>query len=116
MLVQAGGIKADSSPRLLFSPGSKDFEHLVQTANIGVQPAAENLLADQEVVEIDLTPLHEGRSVPELELPVRGGVTILVRDGGTVVVDGWVETPGPYPLRPGMTARQAIDKAGGLHF
>jgi polysaccharide biosynthesis/export protein len=49
-------------------------------------------------------------------MPVRSGDVIVVPANGNFIADGWVEKPGTYPLRAGLTLRGALATAGGLTF
>lgn len=53
-------------------------------------------------------PLPSGLQVLRLELPERRAVARMVW------INGLVTNPGVYPLDDGMTAKQLVDKAGGL--
>jgi polysaccharide export outer membrane protein len=120
LLTRAGGITDDASPKIYFTPGAESSKPRPQVAMAAAKPGAMSpgLLAPAEdkPIEIDLTDLYQGWSVPSLQLPVRSGDVIFVKEGGQVFVDGWVEDPKPYPLKRAMTLTQAIGKAGGLHF
>ena len=50
------------------------------------------------------------------DIPVRPGDVIIVPASGSVLVQGWVRTPGAYPITPGMTEYGAITAAGGAMF
>jgi polysaccharide biosynthesis/export protein len=119
LLTRAGGITDDASPKIYFSPASEHPSEGQQVAAAGavrLQPALLMASADQKPIEIDLTELYQGWTVPALQLPVRSGDVIFVKEGGQVYVQGWVEDPKAYPLKRAMTVTQAIAKAGGLHF
>jgi polysaccharide biosynthesis/export protein len=62
------------------------------------------------VTRIDLRELDSGQ-LPSLKL--LGGETIHVPRRFMVYVSGQVRTPGSYPIREGMTVRQALSMAGG---
>jgi protein involved in polysaccharide export with SLBB domain len=64
-------------------------------------------------VSIDLTKLTRGS--PD-DIPVRPGDVIIVPASGSVLVQGWVRTPGAYPITPGLTEYGAISAAGGAMF
>jgi len=119
LLTRAGGITEDASPKVFFTPGIEGAKSGPQVAMASTSGAVQpGLLASTEdkPIEIDLTDLYQGRTVPALQLPVRSGDVIFVKEGGQVFVDGWVEDPKPYPLKRAMTLTQAVTKAGGLHF
>src|SRR5262249_60940853 len=48
--------------------------------------------------------------------PVRAGDVITVAPAGSVLVDGWVDRPGPYRATRGLTVSRAVAKAGGTLF
>lgn len=48
-----------------------------------------------------------------INLPVRPGDVIVVPGGGNVMVVGWVQTPGYFPVGSGLTVLGAIGAAGG---
>ena len=50
-------------------------------------------------VSIDVTNLTRGS--PD-DIPVRPGDVIIVPASGSVLVQGWVRTPGAYPITPGL--------------
>ncbi|MGH7897234.1 MAG: polysaccharide biosynthesis/export family protein, partial [Candidatus Binatia bacterium] len=116
LLTRAGGITAAASPRIYFTPAQSNGSRPIAMTTGG------GLLADAtgdssgSSIEIDLTDLYQGRMIPALELPVRDGDSILVKQGGQVFVEGWVESPKPYDLQRAMTLTQAVTKAGGLSF
>lgn len=51
-----------------------------------------------------------------LQLPVRPGDVIVVPGGGEVMVVGWVENPGHFPVGSGLTVLAAIGAAGGPDY
>src|SRR5207253_7706180 len=55
---------------------------------------------------------HAGRLDPR----VRPGDVITVSPAGSVLVDGWVDKPGSYPVTRGLTLSGAIAAAGGNLF
>jgi polysaccharide export outer membrane protein len=119
LLTRAGGITDDASPKVYFSPASDPpggRQQIAAAADSRLQAVALMASTDQEPIEIDLTELYQGWTAPALQLPVRGGDVILVKEGGQVYVQGWVEDPKAYPLKRAMTLTQAVAKAGGLHF
>ncbi len=121
LVTQAGGMTKDAGTAIYFSPatGSEDTA-AIREAAAGLRLDARKtpgLFADsKQSVAIDLTPLYQGRQVPELALPVRPGDMIVVAAAGEVFVDGWVNNPGALKLTRGMTLTHAILGAGGMHF
>lgn len=116
LLTRAGGITEDASPKIYFSPAAPGQRRVAMAEGVGVQPAALIASPDQKPIELDLTDLYQGTTVPALQLPVRSGDVIYVKEGGQVYVQGWVGDPKSYPLKRAMTLSQAVAKAGGLHF
>jgi polysaccharide biosynthesis/export protein len=118
LLTRAGGITEDAGPKIYFSPNTERSAGGKQLAanNVGVQPTALLAAGGEQPIEIDLTDLYQGSTVPALALPVRSGDSIFVKEGGQIFVEGWVEQPKAYPLKRAMTLTQAITRAGGLHF
>lgn len=120
-ITRAGGLTKDAGPALYFSPAAADApevgERREAAASLGLGASAPGLFAGSHPsLTIDLTPLSQGRSVPELLTPVRPGDMIVVPAAGEVFVDGWVNHPGALKLARGMTLTQAIASAGGMHF
>lgn len=66
-----------------------------------------------DAVSIDLNTLTRGSRE---DIPVRPGDVIIVPASGSVLVQGWVRTPGAYSITPGMTEYGAITAAGGAMF
>ena len=119
LLTRAGGITEEASPKIFFTPGDEGAlsgPKVAMAGGAGVPSQALLPAATDKPIEIDLTDLYQGRTVPALQLPIRSGDVIFVKEGGQIFVDGWVEDPKPYPLKRAMTLSQAIAKAGGLHF
>ena len=58
------------------------------------------------------TPLDRGSLNPQ----VRPGDVISLRPAGSVLVDGWVDKPGSYPVTRGLTLSGAVAAAGGHIF
>jgi protein involved in polysaccharide export with SLBB domain len=60
--------------------------------------------------------LHDTQGKEYLKMPVRAGDAIVVPVLGQVMVEGWVQKPGPYPITPHMTVSGAVAAAGGAVF
>jgi len=119
ILTRAGGVAKEASPTIYFTPGNVREggpRRVAMAEQLGLAQNAGGDKGGEDQIEIDLTDLYQGHSVPMLMLPVRAGDRIYVRPGGQVFVEGWVEKPSPYELLPAMTLTQAVTKAGGLHF
>jgi polysaccharide biosynthesis/export protein len=120
MVTQAGGMTKDAGTVIYFSPADSSEDASARreaAAALHLDAKAPGLFADsKKSVAIDLTPLYQGRQVPELMLPVRPGDMIVVASAGEVFVEGWVNNPGALKLTRGMTLTHAISGAGGMHF
>jgi polysaccharide export outer membrane protein len=119
LLSQAGGIAPGADPKLYFIPaepaesdrGTQIASSLPQ--NILQQDPALLILKRTEPILIDVKQLSFGGNQQYLSLQVRPGDVIMVPGGGQVMVEGWVEKPGAYPVTPGLTVAGAVIAAGG---
>jgi polysaccharide export outer membrane protein len=68
--------------------------------------------AGGDTIRVDLQKLQSGTLAQNVML--RPGDTIFVPRAETVFVSGQVRMPGEYPIRAGMTVRQALALAGGV--
>jgi polysaccharide export outer membrane protein len=81
--------------------------------------AAERPGPDGEApIRLDLEVLLHatGTRNPVLNPPVRPGDVITLGPAGSVLVNGWVNKPGSYPVTRGLTVSGAITAAGGSLF
>jgi len=89
---------------------------IVMRASKGAPPAPAGTgtpgAGSSETIVIDLKNLQTGELSQNLSL--HAGDTIFVPRAATVFVTGSVRTAGEYDIRPGMTVRQVIAKAGGV--
>lgn len=69
-------------------------------------------------IRIDLGFLQKaaGQGATSLNPPVRPGDVITLPPAGSVLVDGWVDKPGSYPVTRGLTLTGAVAAAGGHLF
>ncbi|MCW5889157.1 MAG: polysaccharide biosynthesis/export family protein [bacterium] len=69
-------------------------------------------------IRLDLETLIQPDSDEERRMNVRvaAGDVVSISPAGNVLVDGWVEKPGAYPVTRGLTLAGAIAAAGGNHF
>jgi polysaccharide export outer membrane protein len=65
-----------------------------------------------DAIRVDLQKLQSGTLAQNVTL--RPGDTIFVPRAETFFVSGQVRMPGEYPIRAGMTVRQALALAGGV--
>src|SRR6185369_1261061 len=58
----------------------------------------------------------KGADARRLNPPIAPGDVISIPAAGSVLVEGWVDKPGSYPVTRGLTASGAIAAAGGMLF
>jgi len=119
LLSQAGGIAPAADPRIYLIP-AEPVEKSQGTQIASVLPEnilqhdpAPLILKRTEPILIDMKQLSFGGNQQYLSLQIRPGDVIMVPGGGQVLVEGWVEKPGAYPVTPGLTAAGAVIAAGG---
>lgn len=117
-LTEAGGLTREAGTKIFFSPGADATDGGKGRAAAALRLAATpGLIPDPDhSLPIDLVRLYQGKTVPELAIPLRPGDSIIVPAAGEIFVDGWVNQPGAFPLSRAMTLTQAIASAGGIHF
>jgi polysaccharide export outer membrane protein len=113
-ITQSGSTVAD----LIWAAGgpAKDSGRVVDLV-----PAAEAGKAADErrrPIRLDLVLLLQDAGARDRELnpPVRPGDVIRIGAAGSVLVAGWVEKPGSYPITAGLTVSGAVAAAGGHLF
>ena len=122
VISQAGGIAPVADPKIYFIPaepaesgqGTQIAASLPQ--NILQQDPTLLILKRTEPILIDIKQLSFGGNQQYLSLQVRPGDVIMVPGGGQVLVEGWVEKPGAYPVSPGLTVAGVVVQAGGPMF
>ena len=119
MISQAGGIAPGADPKLYFIPAEPaDGGRTTQIASMLPQAVLQRdptplILKRTEPIMIDVKQLSFGGNQQYLSLQVRPGDVIMVPGGGQVLVEGWVERPGAYPVSPGLTVAGVVIAAGG---
>lgn len=119
MISQAGGIAPGADPKLYFIPAEPaDGGRSTQIASMLPQAVLQRdpaplILKRTEPILIDVKQLSFGGNQQYLSLQVRPGDVIMVPGGGQVLVEGWVERPGAYPVTPGLTVAGVVIAAGG---
>jgi protein involved in polysaccharide export with SLBB domain len=63
-----------------------------------------------------IIPMASPETEAALDIPARPGDVLIVPSGGSVMVQGWVRTPGAYNITAGMTVLGAVTAAGGQMF
>ena len=78
----------------------------------GAAPAPDVNAPNTDTIRVNLQSLERG--VLSQNVVLRAGDTIFVPRAETVFVSGQVQRPGEYPIREGLTVRQALALAGGV--
>ena len=120
VLSQAGGIAPAADPKIYLIPAEPaekngraiDVASLLPESVLQHDPAP-LILKRTEPILIDLKQLSFGGNQQYMSLQVRPGDVIMVPGGGQVLVEGWVEKPGAYPVTPGLTVAGVVIAAGG---
>ena len=119
LLSEAGGVNQRSGNILNFIPAeisgvssSNDVEARARYA-LQVQPGSANAV---KPIEIALDSILGTSGGIPIEIPVRGGDMIVVPEGGKVMVEGEVTTPGAYELGQRMTLLGALAAASGITY
>src|SRR5439155_2685270 len=120
VLSQAGGIAPGADPKIYLIPAEPaEKARGIQIASSlpqNILQQAPLILKRTEPILIDLKQLSFGGNQQYLSLQVRPGDVIMVPGGGQVLVEGWVEKPGAYPVSPGLTVAGVVVQAGGPMF
>jgi polysaccharide export outer membrane protein len=67
-------------------------------------------------IDLDMLTQPDGADAAVINVRAWPGDVISLAPAGSVMVDGWVEKPGAYPVTRGMTLIGAVAAAGGHHF
>jgi polysaccharide biosynthesis/export protein len=119
MISQAGGMAPVADPKIYFIPAEPAEKgratQIASSLPVSVlqQDPAPLILKRSEPLVIDVKRLSFGGNQQYLSLQVRPGDVIMVPGGGQVLVEGWVEKPGAYPITPGLTVAGVVVAAGG---
>jgi polysaccharide export outer membrane protein len=108
-LTRPGATIAD----LIWAAGgpNKDAGRLVQFVPANGQGGAVPIRLDLEVLAKD-----RGGQANALNPVAMAGDVVTVVPAGSVLVDGWVDKPGSYPVTRGLTVTGAVAAAGGYLF
>lgn len=81
------------------------------------QPAITRPLGgDGGLIRVDLSILLQQTADKNSNPKIRPGDVVSLSPAGSVLVDGWVEKPGSYPVTRGLTLTGAVAAAGGNSF
>jgi polysaccharide export outer membrane protein len=117
MIAAAGGMSDAAAQHIQFTPASVvRTEGGARTVSLheGDDPRLNSESA--ELPGSLIIELHDTQGKEYLKMPVRAGDAIVVPVLGQVMVEGWVQKPGPYPITPHMTVSGAVAAAGGAVF
>ena len=114
VLSAAGGTMPTAGSRIYLIPAE------TRVADARAVPSANDVTSDvtfrTEAIVVDTAESDLTTQRTFFGLPVRSGDVLVVPATGNFIADGWVEKPGTYPLRSGLTLRGALATAGGLSF
>ena len=104
----AGGPSKDAGRVVEFAPAeTRGSSGAAGPTAVGVDPLR---------LDLNLLMRAAGGGATERNPQVRPGDVISVAPAGSVLVDGWVDKPGSYPVTRGLTVSGAIAAAGGRVF
>lgn len=108
----------NGGPHSVRTEGATVVAELGDTALDVPAPVPPPAAAAEGPVRIDLEMLlHASGDTGRVFNPrVRAGDVITVSPAGSVLVDGWVQKPGSYPVTRGLTLAGAVAAAGGHLF
>jgi polysaccharide export outer membrane protein len=123
MIWAAGGPGKDAGRVVQFSPARRDAPGAAADADARLAASAGTRTdADPGGPALQTTPIRidlqallqaADAGAPSLDPEVRPGDVINVSSAGSVLVEGWVDKPGSYPVTPGLTLSGAVVAAGG---
>ena len=109
LLAMARGPLPDASRSVVFIPN-------VGKGASGTAADGTTTVRDVEPIVLNLRDMSAAMSEVVLTLPVRPGDVIMIPDGGTVFIQGWVEKPGYYRISQDLTMLSVVAAAGGAKF
>lgn len=119
MVAQAGGLLPVADPQIYLIPAdplekdkAKKVISTLPESFLSRDPSP-LILKRTDPILIDVQALAYGGYQKYLSLPARPGDVLMVPGGGQVLVEGWVEKPGAYTVRPGLTVTGVVAAAGG---
>jgi polysaccharide export outer membrane protein len=117
MIAAAGGMTDTAAQRIQFAPEpATKAEGGAQAVFLHKSEDPRLDSASAELPDSLIIDLHDTQGKEYLNMPVRAGDVIVVPVLGEVMVEGWVQKPGPYPITPHMTVSGAVAAAGGVVF
>jgi len=119
MIAVAGGTTTDAGSRIRLIPSTPTRRKGAAVQVASTAPASlpvSQKTGRDDAIPIDIRNLTEGGNQVYLNLPARPGDVIIVPERGEVMVEGWVNEAGAYPISPGMTLIGSVAAAKGTHF
>jgi polysaccharide export outer membrane protein len=120
MIAAAGGMTDAAAQHLQFTPApASAATSPVGNSNEGHTQPVSLRESDSDSATLPgslIIDLHDTQAKEYLKMPVRAGDSIVIPVLGQVMVEGWVQKPGPYPITPHMTVSGAVAAAGGAVF
>jgi polysaccharide export outer membrane protein len=117
MIWAAGGPAPNAGRIVQFSPAVvlPSAQNAAAEFAAGGEPG--EIAADAPIrVDLELLLRSSEAGTPEMNAPVRPGDVISVAPAGVVLVDGWVQKPGAYPVTRNLTLTGTLAAAGGVSF
>jgi polysaccharide export outer membrane protein len=99
-LLRAGSTRPDAAAEAL----------VIRPAKAGDTAAADDAVT---VLRVNLRAL-QGPEVASHNILIEDGDQVIVNKAEQVFIDGYVRSPGPYSIEPGMTVAKALTLAGGV--
>lgn len=123
LVTRAGGVTTNADPIIQIIPAEEapeeDEARVMEVASklprVKEDPAALVLKRTEPIVINTSELAHEGLQ-KYLYLPARPGDVVMVPGGAQVLVEGWVERPGAYPVTAGLTVTGVVAAAGGPQY
>jgi len=109
----AGGPNKDAGRIVQFTPATLPPPDADGECNA---PAPGAVKATPIRIDMDALLRSEEAGNANLNAPVRAGDVINIAPAGVVLVDGWVQKPGSYPVTRSLTLTGTIAAAGGTTF
>jgi polysaccharide export outer membrane protein len=113
LLAMARGPLPDASRSVVFIPNAGKAAPAADTV---ATTAGKDGSRNVEPIVLNLRDMSAAMSEVVLTLPVRPGDVIMIPDGGTVFIQGWVEKPGYYKISQDLTMLSVVAAAGGAKF
>lgn len=119
LISEAGGVSAKAGNFINFVPaelsGVSSANDVEGRARLALQSQVAGTTLAQPI-EVSLENIMGTSGAIPLEIPVRGGDMVIIPEGGKILVEGEVTTPGSFELGQRMTLLGALAAAGGVTY